>query len=81
MERAVAAIAQPQKPLIVAGGGVLMSEASQALDKFVSQTGIPVAETQAGKGSLAWDHPQCDGRDRRYGYAGGQSAGALRLTW
>jgi 3D-(3,5/4)-trihydroxycyclohexane-1,2-dione acylhydrolase (decyclizing) len=35
-----------------------MSEASQALDKFTWQTGIPVAETQAGKGSLAWDHPQ-----------------------
>jgi 3D-(3,5/4)-trihydroxycyclohexane-1,2-dione acylhydrolase (decyclizing) len=42
----------------VAGGGVLMSEASQALGAFVAQTGIPVAETQAGKGSLAWDHPQ-----------------------
>ena len=38
-----------------------MSEASQALDKFVAQTGIPVAETQAGKGSLAWDHPQSMG--------------------
>ena len=49
---------QRERPLIVAGGGVLMSEASQALSEFVSQTGIPVAETQAGKGSLAWDHPQ-----------------------
>jgi 3D-(3,5/4)-trihydroxycyclohexane-1,2-dione acylhydrolase (decyclizing) len=61
MERAIEAIRGAQKPLIVAGGGVLMSEASQALDKFVTQTGIPVAETQAGKGSLAWDHPQCMG--------------------
>jgi 3D-(3,5/4)-trihydroxycyclohexane-1,2-dione acylhydrolase (decyclizing) len=59
--RAVEAIRSAQKPLIVAGGGVLMSEASQALDKFVAQTGIPVAETQAGKGSLAWDHPQSMG--------------------
>jgi 3D-(3,5/4)-trihydroxycyclohexane-1,2-dione acylhydrolase (decyclizing) len=59
--RAVEAIRAAQKPLIVAGGGVLMSEASQALDKFVRQTGIPVAETQAGKGSLAWDHPQSIG--------------------
>ena len=55
--RAVEAIRAAKRPLIVAGGGVLMSEASQALDKFVRQTGIPVGETQAGKGSLAWDHP------------------------
>ena len=53
--------AQAAEPLIVAGGGVLMSEASQALDRFVAQTGIPVGETQAGKGSLAWDHPQSMG--------------------
>ena len=59
--RAVEAISTAKKPLIVAGGGVLMSEASQALDKFVAQSGIPVAETQAGKGSLAWDHPQSMG--------------------
>jgi 3D-(3,5/4)-trihydroxycyclohexane-1,2-dione acylhydrolase (decyclizing) len=59
--RAVEAIRSAQKPLIVAGGGVLMSEASQALDNFVAHTGIPVAETQAGKGSLAWDHPQSMG--------------------
>lgn len=57
LQRATEAIRQSSKPLIVAGGGVLMSEASQALDKFARQTGIPVAETQAGKGSLAWDHP------------------------
>ena len=57
-ERAIAAIRGAQRPLIVAGGGVLMSEASQALSEFVAKTGIPVAETQAGKGSLAWDHAQ-----------------------
>jgi 3D-(3,5/4)-trihydroxycyclohexane-1,2-dione acylhydrolase (decyclizing) len=61
LQRAVEAIRQSRKPLIVAGGGVLMSEAWSALDKFVSQSGIPVAETQAGKGSLAWDHPQSVG--------------------
>jgi 3D-(3,5/4)-trihydroxycyclohexane-1,2-dione acylhydrolase (decyclizing) len=61
MSRAVAAIRSSRKLLIVAGGGVLMSEACAALDKFVAQTGIPVAETQAGKGSLAWDHPQSMG--------------------
>jgi len=59
--RAVEAIRAAQKPLIVCGGGVLMSEASEALDKFVKQTGIPVAETQAGKGALPWDHPQVMG--------------------
>src|ERR1035441_2920086 len=60
-ERAVAAIRGSRRPLIVAGGGVLMSEASRALADFASQTGIAVAETQAGKGSLAYDHPQCMG--------------------
>jgi 3D-(3,5/4)-trihydroxycyclohexane-1,2-dione acylhydrolase (decyclizing) len=43
--------------LIIAGGGVIYSEASQALRAFAEQTGIPVADTQAGKGALAWDHP------------------------
>src|ERR1700730_10794826 len=47
-----------KKPLIVAGGGVLYSEAWEALATFAQQTGIPVCETQAGKGSLPYDHPQ-----------------------
>jgi 3D-(3,5/4)-trihydroxycyclohexane-1,2-dione acylhydrolase (decyclizing) len=47
--------------LVIAGGGVLYSEAAQALALFAAQTGIPVGETQAGKGSLAFDHPQCVG--------------------
>jgi 3D-(3,5/4)-trihydroxycyclohexane-1,2-dione acylhydrolase (decyclizing) len=55
--RAVDAIAASRRPLIVAGGGVLFSEASEALDAFARRFGIPVAETQAGKGSLPWDHP------------------------
>lgn len=50
-----------RKPLLLAGGGVLYSEASAGLAKFVEQTGIPVAETQAGKGSLSYDHPRCLG--------------------
>ena len=45
-----------QKPMVVAGGGVLYSEATEALATFVEQTGIPVGETQAGKGSLNYDH-------------------------
>ncbi|MGB8496123.1 MAG: 3D-(3,5/4)-trihydroxycyclohexane-1,2-dione acylhydrolase (decyclizing) [Candidatus Acidiferrum sp.] len=47
-----------QKPLIISGGGVLYSEASRALGKFAGATGIPVCETQAGKGALPYDHPQ-----------------------
>jgi len=61
LQRAVAAIRKARRPLIIAGGGVLMSEASAALAQFVAKTGIPVGETQAGKGSLAWDHPQSMG--------------------
>lgn len=58
LERAVEWIRESRAPLIIAGGGVLYSEASDALDQFCRQTGIPVAETQAGKGSLHYQHPQ-----------------------
>jgi 3D-(3,5/4)-trihydroxycyclohexane-1,2-dione acylhydrolase (decyclizing) len=58
LKRAAEWIRVAKKPLIVAGGGVLYSEASAALAKFADATGIPVCETQAGKGSLAYDHPQ-----------------------
>jgi 3D-(3,5/4)-trihydroxycyclohexane-1,2-dione acylhydrolase (decyclizing) len=51
-------IRSSQRPLVVAGGGVIYSEASAALSAFASETGIPVAETQAGKGALRFDHPQ-----------------------
>jgi 3D-(3,5/4)-trihydroxycyclohexane-1,2-dione acylhydrolase (decyclizing) len=61
LERATAAIRKARRPLIIAGGGVLMSEATSALADFAAKTGIPVGETQAGKGSLAWDHPQSMG--------------------
>ena len=46
-----------RRPLIVAGGGVIYSEATDALSELVEATGIPVGETQAGKGSLPYDHP------------------------
>jgi 3D-(3,5/4)-trihydroxycyclohexane-1,2-dione acylhydrolase (decyclizing) len=49
------------RPLIVAGGGVIYAEATEALRRFVDQTGIPVGETMAGKGSLRYDHPLCMG--------------------
>ena len=48
-------------PLIIAGGGVLYSDATHALRSFVEQTGIPAGETFAGKGSLPYDHPSCLG--------------------
>jgi 3D-(3,5/4)-trihydroxycyclohexane-1,2-dione acylhydrolase (decyclizing) len=54
---AAALIRSAKRPLIVAGGGVIYSESTDVLRAFVEQTGIPVAETQAGKGSLAYDHP------------------------
>ncbi|MFO7170808.1 MAG: 3D-(3,5/4)-trihydroxycyclohexane-1,2-dione acylhydrolase (decyclizing) [Chloroflexota bacterium] len=50
-----------RRPLIVAGGGVIYSEATEALRRLVDQTGIPVGETMAGKGSLPYDHPLCLG--------------------
>jgi 3D-(3,5/4)-trihydroxycyclohexane-1,2-dione acylhydrolase (decyclizing) len=50
-------IANAKRPIIIAGGGVLYSEASDELDRFVTNHGIPIAETQAGKGSLPWNHP------------------------
>src|SRR6476659_3921441 len=57
LAEAAALIRGAKRPLIVAGGGVIYSEATAALRAFVEQTGIPVAETQAGKGSLPYDHP------------------------
>jgi 3D-(3,5/4)-trihydroxycyclohexane-1,2-dione acylhydrolase (decyclizing) len=57
LTRAAAAIRRARQPLLVAGGGVIYSEATTALRAFAEATGIPVAETQAGKGSLPYDHP------------------------
>ncbi|MDB5077380.1 MAG: iolD, partial [Chloroflexi bacterium] len=61
LERAAAAIRASARPLIVAGGGVIYSEATESLRQFVEQTGIPEGETMAGKGSLPYDHPLCLG--------------------
>lgn len=55
------ALRAAKSPLIVAGGGVLYSGAEARLAAFAARTGVPVAETQAGKGALAWDHPQALG--------------------
>ena len=58
LKRAAEWIREAKQPLIVAGGGVLYSEACQALASFAAATGIPVGETQAGKGALRYDHLQ-----------------------
>ena len=61
LDRAVEVIRSAQRPLIVAGGGVLYSEAQDALRGLAAQTGIPVSDTQAGKGAVLWDDPQAVG--------------------
>jgi 3D-(3,5/4)-trihydroxycyclohexane-1,2-dione acylhydrolase (decyclizing) len=50
-------IAAAERPMIVVGGGVVYSDAADALDGFVSRFDVPFTETQAGKGALPWDHP------------------------
>jgi 3D-(3,5/4)-trihydroxycyclohexane-1,2-dione acylhydrolase (decyclizing) len=57
LTRAAEVIRSARQPLLVAGGGVIYSEATAALRAFAEATGVPVAETQAGKGSLPYDHP------------------------
>ena len=57
LDEALRRIKVARRPLIVAGGGVHYSEATEAVAEFASRHGIPVAETQAGKGTLAFDHP------------------------
>jgi 3D-(3,5/4)-trihydroxycyclohexane-1,2-dione acylhydrolase (decyclizing) len=74
IERAAAVIASARRPLIVAGGGVLYSGATDALARFCQRTGIPVGQSQAGKGSLPYDHPQSVGA---IGSTGTTAANAL----
>lgn len=57
IERVVAELRRAEKPMIVAGGGVIYSDATEALRRFVESTGIAVGTSQAGTGSLPWDHP------------------------
>jgi 3D-(3,5/4)-trihydroxycyclohexane-1,2-dione acylhydrolase (decyclizing) len=57
LDDAVALLKTASKPMLVAGGGVLYSQAWAALRDFADAHGIPVVESQAGKGSMAWDHP------------------------
>ena len=57
LAEAAARIRAAKRPLLVAGGGVIYSEATDALRRLADATGIPVAETMAGKGALPFDHP------------------------
>ncbi|MBT2287314.1 3D-(3,5/4)-trihydroxycyclohexane-1,2-dione acylhydrolase (decyclizing) [Paenibacillus polymyxa] len=57
IERATEQITRGRKPLLIAGGGVLYSEASAQLVEFAEAFGIPIAETQAGKSAVSWDNP------------------------
>ncbi|MDY7547673.1 3D-(3,5/4)-trihydroxycyclohexane-1,2-dione acylhydrolase (decyclizing) [Glaciimonas sp. CA11.2] len=57
LQEALALLKNARQPLIVAGGGVLYGQATAALRAFAEKHGVPVAETQAGKGALPWDHP------------------------
>jgi 3D-(3,5/4)-trihydroxycyclohexane-1,2-dione acylhydrolase (decyclizing) len=57
LQRAAALVRTAKRPLLIAGGGVLYARATEALRTFVERHGVPVAESQAGKSSIAWDHP------------------------
>ena len=61
LDSLVAAIRASMRPLIIAGGGVRYSQAETKLAAVAEATGIPVAETQAGKGTLPWQHPRALG--------------------
>ncbi|MFJ8533314.1 3D-(3,5/4)-trihydroxycyclohexane-1,2-dione acylhydrolase (decyclizing) [Streptomyces sp. NPDC093591] len=77
LAEAVRAIRSARRPLVVAGGGVHHSRAEEALAEFAETTRIPVASTQAGKGSLRFDHPQDVGG---VGHTGTATADELART-
>jgi 3D-(3,5/4)-trihydroxycyclohexane-1,2-dione acylhydrolase (decyclizing) len=72
--RAASIVRTARSPLIVAGGGVTFSGAGDALARFAALTGVSVAQTQAGKNSMLWDHHQCVGA---VGATGTTAANAL----
>jgi 3D-(3,5/4)-trihydroxycyclohexane-1,2-dione acylhydrolase (decyclizing) len=74
LDRAARLVREARRPLVVAGGGVIYAEASGALRRLADETGIPVADTQAGKGALPWDHPSAVGG---VGATGSAAANAL----
>lgn len=74
LARAAALIRTAKRPLLVAGGGVIYSDGSAALTAFAEATGIPVADTQAGKGAISFEHPCSVGG---IGSTGNDAANAL----
>ena len=74
LARAVAVVRSAQRPVVVAGGGTIYSGASEALIAFADATGIPVLDTQAGKGAIPFDHPAAAGG---VGATGNDAANAL----
>ena len=74
LARAVEAIKAAKRPLVVAGGGVIYSGGSDALRAFAEATGIPVSDTQAGKGAINFDHRMAVGG---VGSTGGSAANTL----
>ena len=76
LQSAARLLRSSRKPLVVAGGGVKYALAEARLAEFAEARGVPVAETQAGKGSLAWDHPANVGA---IGVTGTAAANALAV--
>ena len=74
LARAVQVIRSAKRPLVVAGGGVVYADGSEQLRAFATATGIPVADTHAGKGAINWDHPSAVGG---IGSTGTSAANAL----
>src|SRR6202035_69454 len=61
LREAIKLLKAAKRPVIISGGGTIYSEASEELKQFAEEFGIPVTETQAGKGVLSWDHPMNSG--------------------
>lgn len=74
LRSAVDLLRQARRPLLVVGGGVLYSQAGDALRRFAERHGVPVTETQAGKSSLPWHHRLNAGA---LGVSGSPAANAL----
>ncbi len=70
LRQAASWLRSAKAPLVIAGGGAIYSEATDALARFASATGVPVVETMAGKGALPFDHPQALGAIGVTGAAG-----------
>ena len=75
LEAAAGLIRRSSRPVVIGGGGVIYSEGGpRALARFAEAHGLPIAETQAGKGAVPWDHPLQAGA---IGVTGGTAANAL----